>query len=384
MSNLIHKIKNRGWIWLSIFLVMFLLGSFFILSKEQNAYLPYDTHSPSPTGLKAFYTYLTDKIEEVDRWEEKPSLLPEAEHSLLIMAEPYSVPNNETMKDYESFMDKGNTILLMMQNPNSMFDVETETIDRSSIGQITVVKTQQDSNEYRAHVTSPIRLKAEEDDEVLLYDSSGIIALKRPFGKGSLIVSNTPDWLTNEMILQESHLPLVLSFIGNESTFALESVLFDEYIHGEQSGSTLFTTYPQWFLLVMVQGALCTFLLLWKRGKRFGPILIPRTESVRFSDESLRALAAWHIRGKRYQDSLAIQADYVKYDLQERWGISSSMDWVDRAPLLARKLHNRDLKELQTFLLQLTSALKKEKMNRHEYLLWSNRLDELRKEVEEG
>ncbi len=374
--------KNRGWLWLTALLVLFMLGSYFILSKDPQEYLSYDTHSPSPTGLKAFYTYLDNETNAVNRWNESPELLPKGDNQLLIMVEPYTVPNEKIMADYISFLENGNTILLLMGNPNSMFGLNTEYIENPP-SEATMELTNQTGTEFEAQINSPIRLSAENDDQILLVDSEGTIALTRSFGKGSLIVFNTPQWMTNEFIVKEDHLSLILSILREEVQHR-EVILFDEFSHGDQYNVTILSTYPQWFLLIMLQGILLSLLFLWKRGKRFGPILSPREEYVRFSDESLRALAAWHIRGKRYQDSLVIQADYVKYMLQERWGISVKKAWIDRADQLDRKLKNKNLEEIRAFLKELSTVLAKENVSKQEYLEWSKKLDQLRKEVEEG
>jgi hypothetical protein len=124
--------------------------------------------------------------------------------------------------------------------------------------------------------------------------------------------------------------------------------------------------------------------LLWMLGKRFGPILHPREETVRFSDESIRALAAWHLKGNAYHHSLLTQANYVKYSMQDKWGVPFNKDWKDCDGILYRKWKSKDNEEIDLFLHQLTTMLGKEKISKQEYLLWSKQLDTLRNEVEEG
>ena len=234
---------------------------------------------------------------------------------------------------------------------------------------------------YIAEVLSTVRLQTNVQDEVLLSDDAGTIALKRPFGDGQLIVANSPGWLTNGEILTDDHLALVLALIKDENG---QIFLFDEYIHGEKNAATVLTIYPRWFLLLMVQAGLITLLWLWYRGKRFGPIFIPREETVRFSDEGIRALAAWYIRGHRYHDSLVIQAEYVRTLLQERWRIPYQPEWQDLTIHFERKWPQISKAELASLLNGLTVVLGKEKLSKQEYLLWSKKLEEIRKEVEAG
>lgn len=337
--------------------------------------------SPSPTGVKAFYTYVKDK-KEVKRWSFSPKNLPKNEDNyLLLMVEPYFIPEKEEMEAYFEFMKNGNTILLFHNNPKGMFDLEIEHIGSETyIGENLRVSDTRGTS-YRADLHSSIRLQTNEQDKILLKDEAGVLAFKRSIGKGQLIVSNSPEWLTNGSILSADHLPLILSLINEEEN---TSLLYDEFVHGAQNSSTFLTLYPKWFLLLLLQGALIVILWLIARGRRFGPIFIPREESVRFSDEGIRALSAWYIRGRRYHESLLFQADYVKLLLQERWGIPVSKEWKDLSAPLERKWTNIPAHEITTFLNELITILQKENVNKQEYLLWSKRLDRLRKEVEES
>ena len=338
------------------------------------------SNSPSPTGVKAFYTYVKDK-KEVNKWTYSPENLPKggSEH-LLLMIEPFFIPESEEMEAYLDFMEKGNTILLFQNNPKGMFDIEIEHIGSYRfLGEDLTIKDKNGTT-YQAGLNSQIRLQTIKHDEILLEDKAGVLALKRSYGDGQLIVSNSSDWITNGEILNADHLPLILSLINEEESASLS---FDEYIHGAQNSSTFITLYPKWFLLLLLQGVLLAILLLMTQGKRFGPIFIPREESVRFSDEGIRALSAWYLRGRRYHDSLLFQADYIKLLLQERWGIPVSKEWKDLSAPLERKWTNISSKEINAFLAELISILQKEKISKQEYLLWSKKLDRLRKEVEE-
>jgi hypothetical protein len=337
--------------------------------------------SPSPTGVKAFYTYLKDK-KEVRRWSHSPEHLPKSgEKYLLLMVEPYFFPEKEEMEAYLEFMEKGNTILLFHTNPKGMFDIEIEHIDPNTYTGEDLVVNDNSGIDYRADLHSPVRLQTTKKDKILLEDEAGVLAIKRSYGKGQMIVSNSPEWIINGSILSADHLPLILSLLNEEENISL---LYDEFVHGAQNSSTFLTLYPKWFLLLLLQSALIAILWLMSRGKRFGPIFIPREESVRFSDEGIRALSAWYIRGRRYHESLLFQAEYVKLLLQERWGIPVSKEWKDLSAPLERKWTNIPAQEIKTFINELITILQKENINKQEYLLWSKKLDRLRKEVEES
>ncbi|NLP52786.1 DUF4350 domain-containing protein [Bacillus sp. RO1] len=373
--------KKKGWIWLGILLVLFAICSYFVLSQNPEEFSPYDSESPSPTGLKAFYTYLENEIGMVNRWEQSPNLLPDKERrQVLLMVEPYFTPDTKTMESYIDFLEKGNTILLFKNNPKGFFDIRTTFVE-SMFPEQTIDDAGQTN--FVGDIYSPVRIEPGGEDEILLSDQLGDVAVKRKYGDGTLIVALTPHWLTNQEILKKDHLPLLLSLIQEEGLNNDTIILFDEYNHGD-IGTSSIDVYQDWFLLLLFQGMLVAILFLWKQGKRFGPILQPREETVRYSDESLRALAAWYLKGNAYQDSLSNQAEYVKYLLQERWGIPYSRDWKECAVFLHKKWKAKEDGKIDLFTYQLTQVLAKKKITKQEYLEWSKQLDTLRKEVEEG
>ncbi|WP_051186065.1 DUF4350 domain-containing protein [Neobacillus bataviensis] len=367
--------KGKTWMWLIVLLVLFLTISYFSFSPKPKVYPGYVSDSPSPSGVKAFYTYLK-KETDVKTWNHSPDMLPKSEENqLLVMVESSFIPGKDVMKKYVDFMKAGNTILLFQTNPKGMFDVNTEFTEQKSSQNI----YDKSRTLYRAEVRSQIGLQKTKQDEVLLSNRKETIALKRPYGKGHLIVSIAPEWMTNGNILKKDHLPLLLYLLNQGET---KTILFDEYIHGGENSSSILTVYPMWFLLLNLQGLLLMLLWLWFKGKRFGPIFTPREESVRFSDEGIQAIAAWYMRGKRYHDSLVIQADYVKLLLQERWQIPYSREWQDLTSYFEKKWTRMPACEIKSFLSGLFTILEKEKISKQEYLFWSRKLEQLRKEVE--
>lgn len=376
------KKARKGWLGLAFLLVAFSVISYYAFSPQPRFYPSYVSNSPSPTGVKGLYTYLSKEM-NVNRWNHAPKFLPKAsEKQLLVIVEPMNNPDSEEMKQYIDFIKVGNTVLLLQDNPKGMFDVQTvPAADEDNKGD-QVFKVYDSSNQvYKAKIDSYVRLEANHDDDILFHDDLGTVALRQTLGKGQLIVAVTPEWMTNGNILTNDNLPLVISLLN---TSGAKSILFDEYLHGDVTASSALSVYPQWFLLLLFQGIVLLILWLWHQGKRFGPVFTPREDSVRFSDEGLRAMAAWLIRGQRYHDSIVIQADYLKLLLQERWQIPYSREWQDLSSCLERKWHGIKPAEIRSFLQGLTAILEKGTLNKQEYLLWSGRLDQLRKEVEQG
>ncbi|WP_041809259.1 DUF4350 domain-containing protein [Evansella cellulosilytica] len=375
------KNVRRMIVWISI-LAIFLVVSYFGFSNQPREYPAYISSSPSPTGVKALYTYMENEYDDVTRWYNSPDVL-QSEQSLLLMIEPFFVPMEEEMNEYVRFMEEGNTILLFSENPVGMFDIKVEYGYLTEPLEEEYHSVQMNEQSYQSMFLSNIRIQTEENDEVLITDDLGAIAIRRPIGEGHLMIVNTPHWTMNTYLLDYDHIPLVLQMI-EEGYEDHEAIIFDEYIHHQGNAATFITVYPKWFILFMIQGALLAILLLLYQGKRFGPIYQVRDEAVRFSDEGTRALAAWYLRGSRYADALAMQADYLKLLLQEKWMISYNREWKDISEELDRKWARKSHQEIKAFLEGLHIVLGKQKVSKQEFLLWSKRLEELRKGVEEG
>ncbi|MCJ8006441.1 DUF4350 domain-containing protein [Lederbergia wuyishanensis] len=366
---------SKTWIWLIILLVIFVLASFLMFSQKPKSYPNYVTDSPSPTGVKALYTYLQNNNDTVNRWKHRPDLLNKhVGNQLLVMIEPFFMPTTKEINEYIDFMNAGNTIILFSERPDGFFDLKSNFLEEDLSGKKIKIRDSHKTS-LNGTVVSPVRLQTNKQDKILLEDKEGTIALKKKYGNGNLIVSITPEWLTNGNILSNNNIPLILSLLHEEKA---DIVFFDEYVHTGENASTIWTVYPKWFLILMLQLIVLSILWLWAKGKRFGPILVPREETVRFGDEGIKALAAWYLRGQRYYESLVIQADYIKQLLNERFGISASKEWTEISDLLIRK--KIDISNMQ-MLKDIGPVLQKGKLNKQEYLLWSKRLDRLREEV---
>lgn len=365
---------------IAVLLIVFIGIKYIITPDKSDEYPNFVSDSPAPTGVKAFYTYLKNEKKDVGRWSHAPALLSEkSDGQLLIMVEPSFTPDKSTMNNYTSFMETGNTILLLKANPDGMFDLRTEpTITEPGEGEL------QDKNEatYQAEKLSPFRIRTNDDDNVLFHDDAGVLAMKRSYHDGTLITAVAPNWITNDKILDGDHLELLLSLIHEENQ-EWKTIYIDEYIHEPKNAASITTLYPDWLLIIAFQIILLAIIWLWYQGKRFGTIVVPREETARFSDERIRALAAWYQRGHLYYDSIQIQADYLKLLLQERWGIPYRKDWTDITEPLERKQTTVSDEDVPSFLSGLTHILRKGSISKQEYLLWSKNLDELRKEVEE-
>lgn len=374
------KTNIKAWVWLATLLSLFIIIGVFLSPEKPKEYPAYVSESPSPSGIKALYTYLENEGASIQRWSFSPDRLPAAESDrLLIMIEPFSIPEQEEMEAYENFMKAGNTILLLKDNPKGMFDTKTVLIGE---GLDNPLIRDQKGNTYQTDLLSGVRLETSDEDTVLLDDREGTIAYSSPIGKGQLIVSTSPGWVMNGNILDSDHLQLVLTLLESGGA-ERKTILVDEYLHGGESEASLTSLYPQWLLLFILQLLILTVLWLWMRGKRFGGTLTPREETVRFSDERIKALSAWYLKGRQYKESLVIQADYVRVLFQERWGIPTSKEWSELNEPLERRFTTVSKKEIDSVLSGIRAVLEKEHISKQEFVQWSKKIELFRKEVED-
>ena len=372
----LQKSNKKTWVGLAVLLIIFVTVSVVLNTNKPKDYPPFLSTSPSPSGVKGFYTYMEEE-NGTQLFKHEPSLLQKEEGKLLLMVEPALVTEQAIMEDYIEFVEAGNTILIFKRNLEGMFDIST---DFGVMDSETTTLKSDDGTKFNVTMFSQVRLIPEDGDQVLLQDDLGAIAIKREIGEGHLIAVNSPDWLVNQYILEEDNLDVVLGLLEEESW---NGVLFDEYTH-QSKGNGVIEVYPMWLLVAGLQLILLTLLWLLYKGKRFGPIQIPREDYVRFSDERITALATWYQKGKAYQESLNNQAEYLRLILREKWGISHQKEWKDLKELLITKVNEMTSEDLSTLLDEIESVLKKQQITKQEYLLWSKRLDRLRKEVEEG
>ncbi len=370
---------NRVWFGVAVAIAIF-VGLGVVFSGDQpKAYTNYLSQSPSPTGLKAFYTYMQEETNEVERWYGQPGSLPNlAQKQALIMVGPYFRFSEEEKKQYQNWMEQGNTILLLKQDPVGYFNTKIEHAEPS---QEPVKIEGQNEVTFKAQSPGNIRLRLTGEDEELLTDEKGTVALKRSFGEGELIVSLQPEWMTNGSILEENHTELSLYLLDQTNA---SSILVDEYVHGQENLPTYLTVYPQSLLVFILQLAILTLLVLWMKGKRFGPVYLPREAEVRFGDERLRALAAWYMRSDFYNESLSIQEQYVRQAVSDRWGVSIQQSWKEILEVMKSRLTEDQIKKWNRWTSELQYVRQTDQWSKKDYVIWSQKLDDIRKEVQEG
>ncbi len=131
----------------------------------------------------------------------------------------------------------------------------------------------------------------------LVADRSGIVVGWYPLGKGSVIVVTDETLFENGKLAQADNARLGY----NLATYALQpgqTVAFEEWSHGYQSGDTWWAILPQPFRVAFGIAGIALLLLLFGATWRFGPAVPLPENNERTSFEYLTSMAGLLERGR--------------------------------------------------------------------------------------
>ncbi|GAA0312161.1 hypothetical protein GGQ92_001966 [Gracilibacillus halotolerans] len=363
-----------------LFLVIVLvLVTIFTYKEEAKQYPPFAMDSPSPTGTKAIVTYLQENLDaKID--EELPS---EGNNlnQIRVLIDPALFSKIEVEEAYLDFIESGNTLVVLKENPDELFDIQSEYSFQTLtvVGEAEETTVFADNEPFQATIFSNFRITPSPDDTVLVEDESGdAIAIERNIGDGKLIVSTEPGWITNHFILSSNHLELFqeIAPLDEDGEWVLDSLSADHV----SASIPIYEVYHGWVYIIIFCGAVLTLLFLWYQGKRFGPVHVRREDIVRYSNERIKAISIWHVKGKHYKEAIDKQLDYLKEIIRARFGVPLHHSWQDRLQHIQKFLTIKNIDELSH---QISELEQKDAVNKQEFLAWSKWLDEIREEVEQ-
>jgi hypothetical protein len=379
---MIRKWKNSNqpsstWIIIVILLILFFGLGTLLIPNKQTDYPDFISQSPSPTGVKALYTFIENQQKQVQVWESPVEQLPKASIQFMLLIEPPMFSEEEQEK-WIKWMKRGNDLWLIAKYPEDFFDAKTNKVESAKNSPIKQIQTNDGS--YEASVETSLRLVPKAGDEIIFEDASGPIAITRSYGKGELTVLLTPEWFQNKNILKNDHLPLILALFERVDP---EVVWFNDYIHGFNSQFAILEAYPEWFILSFAQVALFVLLWIWSKGRRFGPVETPREWVVRFGDERIKAQAVWYQKGEFYQETVEQQLEYLRLIIQEKWGISANSETREFIDLTKRRLPLSKQHKWENDWSEINIITNTEKVSHKQFLKCSKLIDDIRKEVQE-
>src|SRR5690625_2641851 len=370
------SIKNNKNIilFLGIFALL-IVASYFLTKPGPEEYPAFRVDSPAPDGTKAFYQSLREFNYPVEMFYEHSSQLEASSDTALFLFNPPLMMDSSLISGYQEFIEQGGTIYLFRDRPTELSNVSSfplilgEEETEVSIGE----------QRFQAEPFSSLRFNPDSTDHVLVEDDYGVVAYERVIGEGSMIDFAEPSWLTNELILAHDHLHII-----NE-TFdfsAYDLLLFESYHYLDETGLTVLDVTPNPLIVFAIVVLLASILLIWLKGKRFGPALSLREQTVRFGDERIRALANWQLKGRNFHEALQVEVEYLKYVIFERTGTPITADWSGYNSTLTRLLPHRKSETIDQLINDLQVVLESEQITKKEFLTWTKRIDHIRREVE--
>jgi len=315
-----------------VFLLLVATAFVFSGGTDSSEEIP-TTYSVGSGGAKAAYLLLKAAHYPVERWEESPSMLPEASGTTLILAEPSEAPTLEEQKRLRQFVENGGRILCTGVSAG-LFLPESKIVPDPLAG-MTWKRISAQSPSFITHAAPEITIAPAAywgagSFVVPLYgDGEKEMVVKYKLGKGEIIwwASATP--LTNAGLKEHGNLEFFLACLGRQPQ---TRILWDEYFHGHRRSlaASIESSPVKWIFL---QFALFTLAILFTYSRRSGPISIPAGE-IRLSPlEFVRTLGTLYKQADAASVAVAISNHRFRYWLTRRLGMASnaSVDELERA-----------------------------------------------------
>lgn len=311
---------NSQAVGLAICIFLFLGLGYLIVKPQAPDYPPYLSFSADLDGNQAFSLLLQEKQQPVKEWRQSWRFLPQKNNQALVVVQPFLDIYEGEEEALLAWVEQGNDLIFFGDEHSvDWLNTATKSVEdyTKSLSSIQAPKLSEEP--LTGQVKTSLRFTGVSDDDILLHDDLGVIAYQSSCGKGRVTIFLTPQWLTNEEILKHSHFAMLWPYFQKNWS----AVWIDEYHHGYQEKSGLLALYPDWLIVALLQLAMALFLWLWWKGKRFGPVDIPRDWLVRRGDETLLAVASWYERRKLNQAAVLHQEKYLRQLIRERWGLTT-------------------------------------------------------------
>ena len=314
------------------FLLLIVLGFLFApaSSGDTNAGT---TYSASSNGAKAIFLLLQETGYHVEHWEHAPTSLKPDEHTVLIIAAPAMIPNQQQKDAIEKFVSGGGRMIVTgVGGARFLPQDSSEYNDAPS----------QKWAEFPAIAPSPIARVAPKitispvaywtaESSVALYGKNGkVVVAHFPHGQGDVLWLSSSTPFSNAGITQMGNLDFVLAAIGDK---AQTRVLFDEYVHGYGETDSLSSRNHPLMMALFVQCALLACAALLTFSRRSGPIRPLRPESRLAPLEFVETLGGLYQQAHAASVAVDVYYSRFQYWITRRLGVASnaSPEELDRA-----------------------------------------------------
>jgi len=323
--------QNRAVILLglALFLVMFAVA--YLSSEEEKGEGHPSSYSNLQRGAKASYLLLQQSGYPVERWDQPPQKLPEDGHgTLLIVADPESLPRGDESSALSRFLLRGGTILATGFLPDSFVPKAAATFGDPRVGGVECkpVAPTRFTRGGSISQDGPLVWDSTDGSQLVHFaDEKGkAVVVSYSVGNGAVIWWASAWPLENAGIREKNNLELLLNSVAG-----YKRILWDEYYHAErlQVASHKPVRAYKWAFAQLAAIALAVVLTF---SRRSGP-LVPLAREPRLSPlEFVQTLGNVFRRAQSTQVAVEIAFQRLRQIAARRLGIrgtSSALEIVE-------------------------------------------------------
>jgi len=315
-------------------LVCFVAVGWLDYSNQRRQAATYDTFSSfdyQHGGYRAWFDMLRDEGIRVARYQRRPAYLSDSVATLVVannvfdeelrqeFGQPSGVYTNADLLALEQWVRGGGRLVWLVDEATSLESSSVKGALRSAIDRVSedplrlpfVANLGREKDAALAIAPSPftqgvgavsgnsgLRVPFDNDFALspLVADRAGIVVGWYPLGKGSVIVVTDETLFENGRLAKTDNARLAYDL----ATYALQpgqTVAFEEWSHGYQSGDTWWAILPQPFRVAFGIAGVALLLLLFGATWRFGPAVPLPENNERTSFEYLTSMAGLLERG---------------------------------------------------------------------------------------
>lgn len=270
------KVSRDAWLLIGIFLVLVVLLAVVTEPPKPSASDLSTTYSTSPSGVKAFYTLLGERLGyNVERLETPYTELPNGSSTLVVVGPLKSIPiTSDETAALEKWVSSGGTVVFISDALKNV----------------------------------PVDFRS-----------------SRRSGKGFVYAMNSRGVITNKGLRDRRNALKVLDIIAKHARPG-DLVLFDEYHHGlsRSNAQALLAHMPPQVKFGVALIAVAVLALCYGHGRRFGAVRnLPSSQNLRPEFEFVESVARLYDRAGAADMAADILTQSMRQSLCHKLGLSS-------------------------------------------------------------
>lgn len=312
------------------FIVLVVLG--LLLAPSSNDSDIASSYSTASGGAKAAYLLLQETGYHVERWQRPHDDLKPNKNTVLIIADPQTVPDEKEKAAIEKFISGGGRLITNGIVGGSFLPEdysEVNPLPASPWSEFNALMPSAITHAAPKITLSPDAFWGHKSGIPLYGNDDGIVAVRVPHGKGDAIwiASATP--LTNAGMKQANNVEFFLAAIGDKG---LAHILFDEYVHGYGEREAPEKSHPL-FTALLLQSALLAAAILFTFSRRSGPLRSMPSESRLSPLEFVETLGGLYENVHAASVAVDIHFERFRFWITQRLGLSkdAAVEEIDHA-----------------------------------------------------